>query len=138
MRRSELSQILEALRDYTTRDEESFAMTVQNPIAAQDTVTSELDQIPQLYAVLSIIEQMVPPGTELTDIPDEMTLCHAFDQTSGIAKIGFQGVASETVIAATVGARALLDKGSDASAAAEELARHLRQRISQLGRFVGL
>lgn len=113
-------------------------MTVQHPIAAPDIPASELDQIPQLYAVLSIVEQMVPPGTHMIDIPDESALCSAYAETSGIARAGFQAVASETVIAATSGARALLGKGSEASVAAEELTRYLRQRISQLGRFVGL
>lgn len=130
--------MLEALRDYGDCKEEKPAMTVQNPIAAQDAAPSELDQIPQLYAVLSIVEQMVPPGIDMIDIPDETTLCRAFDETSGIAKRGFHTVAGETVIAATAGARALLGKGADGSVAAEELARYLRRRISQLGRFVGL
>lgn len=126
------------MRDYRIRHEESFAMTVQNPKAMQAAKASELDHIPQLYAVLSIVEQMLPPETELIDIPDETTLCRAFNQTSGIAKNGFQSVADETVIAAATGARALLGKGPEASIAAEELARYLHQRISQLGRFVGL
>ena len=136
--RNALRQILEALRDYGASNEESPAMTVQNPIVAQESTTSQLDQISQLYAVLSVIEQMIPPKTDLIDIPDESTLCSAFTGTSGIAKNGFHAVADETVIAATAGTRALLDKGPKASIAAEELAHYLRQRISQLGRFVGL
>lgn len=113
-------------------------MTVQNPIVAQESTAFQLDQISQLYAVLSIIEQMIPPESDLIEIPDESALCDAFTMTSGIAKNGFQAVADETVIAATAGARALLDKGPKATNAAEELVRYLRQRISRLGRFVGI
>jgi hypothetical protein len=130
--------MLAALRDYGARTEESPAMTVQNPIVAQESTAFQLDQISQLYAVLSIIEQMIPPESDLIEIPDESVLCHAFTKTSGIAKNGFQAVADETVIAATAGARALLDKGPEATIATEELVRYLRLRISQLGRFVGL
>jgi hypothetical protein len=133
-----LSQILEALRDDRRGNEEKKPMTVQNPITAHERTASELDQIPQLYAVLAIVEQMAPAKSNVVEIPNEAKLCRAFEKTSGIAKKGFQSVASETVIAATVGARALLGKGSDGSAAAEELSRYLRQRISQLGSFVGL
>ncbi|RED16243.1 hypothetical protein [Parasphingopyxis lamellibrachiae] len=113
-------------------------MTVQNQIVAQESAGSELEQVSRLYTVLSIVEQMVPQDAKSRDIPDEATLRRAFGRTPGIARNGFQSVADQTVLAATAGARALLGKGPEASIAAEELARHLRQRIFQLGRFVGL
>lgn len=113
-------------------------MTVQSPITAHPVAPPESDLIPQLYAVLAIVEQIAPAANTVVKIPDEDALCRAFARTPGIAKIGFQTVASDTVAAVTVGAQALLGKGADGTAAAEELVQYLRRRIAQLGRFAGI
>ena len=113
-------------------------MTAQSSITVHPGAPSEPDLIPQLYAVLAIVEQIAPATINSVKIPDENALCRAFAQSPGIATIGFQTVASDTVAAVTVGAQALLGRGVDASAAAEELVRYLRRRIAQLGHFAGL
>ncbi|MEM8694870.1 MAG: hypothetical protein AAGE05_02475 [Pseudomonadota bacterium] len=113
-------------------------MTAQNRIDGAEVFTPEIDQIPQLYAVLGIIEQIAPAHAESIAIPSEADLRQAYDRTSGIAKKGFGATAGEAVDAATIGAHALLGKSENASAAAEVLAHHLRGQIVLLGRFVGL
>ena len=113
-------------------------MTAQSPITVHPGAPSEPDLIPKLYAVLAIVEQIAPATNNAVEIPDEPALCRAFARTPGIAKTGFQTVASDTVAAVTIGAQALLGKGEDASVAAEELAQYLRRRIAQLSRFAGI
>ncbi|MGP1283038.1 MAG: hypothetical protein ACTS1X_08685 [Parasphingopyxis sp.] len=113
-------------------------MTAHREIATQAGGSAGLDRIPQLYAVLGVVEQMAADRSGSLEVPDEIALCQAFDTIPGIARKGFDRVADEATVAATAGAQALIGKGGDSSAAAEELARYLRRRIVQLGRFAGL
>ncbi|QLC26585.1 hypothetical protein HFP57_17115 [Parasphingopyxis algicola] len=113
-------------------------MTAHKEIAAPAVASAGPDRIPQLYAVLAVVEQMAPDQPDTMDVPDETALCRALENLPGIAKQEFDRVADETADAATAGAQALLGKGADASAAAAELARYLRRQIVRLGRFVGI
>ncbi len=112
-------------------------MTAQSRLAETPHKVADMDRIPQLYAVLGVIEQ-IAPGHETIEIPDEAALCHAYRQSSGIAKHGFGRTADETIAAATIGAKALIGKGENARAAAAQLSGHLRSQIVQLSRFVGI
>ena len=97
-----------------------------------------MDRIPQLYAVLDVIEQIGPRTDHAIRIPDETELRKAYEQSSGIAKRDFGATAEETIAAATIGAKALIGKGTNAGPAAAQLSGHLRTKIVQLSRFVGI
>lgn len=113
-------------------------MTAQHHVATPTKQQSDAGRIPQLYAVLEVIEQLAPADEPTVQIPDERDLCQAYERSSGIAKHGFGATAEETITAATIGARALIGKGEESAAAAQHLSRHLRSQIVQLSRFVGI
>ena len=113
-------------------------MTAQSRLTETQNRATDMDRIPQLYAVLGVIEQIAPGHDQAIRIPDESDLRHAYEQSSGIAKHGFGRTAEETIAAATIGAKALIGKGENAGAAAEQLSSHLRSQIVQLSRFVGI
>ena len=113
-------------------------MNAQSRLAETPTRATDMDRIPQLYAVLDVIEQIGADTNHAIRIPDEAELRNAYEQSSGIAKRGFGATAEETIAAATIGAKALIGKGTNAGPAAAQLSGHLRTKIVQLSRFVGI
>ena len=113
-------------------------MNAQSRLADSPPSRSDADRIPQLYAVLDVIEQIAPAGGDAAPIPAESALRQAYEQTSGIGKRGFGTTADEVIAAATVGAQALVGKSEAAAPAARQLSRHLRSQIVQLSRFAGI
>lgn len=113
-------------------------MTVQQSVSSPTEAHPELDQLPQLYAILSVLEQMVPAIAASSDIPSEAKMRKAFLSASGVGKAGFLAMVEETCAAAAAGAGALLNTDSDSKAAAEPLAEYLHQQIIRLGHFLSL
>lgn len=113
-------------------------MTAQDHITNRTAETPELEQIPQIYAILEIVEQMTPDGTGHSAIPDEPVLRDAYVRAPGIARKSFDAIAADTARAAAGGAQKLLGADETRSAAAGRLAHHLRGRLFHLGSIVGL
>lgn len=111
-------------------------MTAQHKIAAEPD-TPEPGQVSQIYAILQIIEQMARPGSDVTPIADETAHNAAYARASGVARRCFDAVAADAALAASAGAQVLLGKGEAASVAADQLARHLRERLALLGDILG-
>ena len=68
-------------------------MTAQSRLAETQNRSTDMDRIPQLYAVLGVIEQIAPGHDQAIRIPDESDLRHAYEQSSGIAKRGYGSTA---------------------------------------------